>query len=334
MKKFLLLVLSLFLVNAVISPVRAAETWTLLKNSDGIKSYERPVPGTKLKEFMGVTVIDARMDVIGEALRDVPSFPKWQTDCVSASIEKKFDRNNMIIFMSLTPPVLKQRDLVLKDRTVYDWDNGKALITFASTDELKVPLKDGCVRLTNMKGSYEMTYLGKNKTKFVYKLMVDPQVSFPVTIGMSYAVMKSYPFKTLQKLRTLVLDKKYENLAKGSEEQKGIDQRAGNEASAKTIFINRLQPYVRDKGAFRAAVDSDPDIPKRLVSMGSTYECNRQCMLTAFDAYINKTVQDKNLCQKARNDKALQTELVDMVETECGADNRTVDSIVEKYKGK
>jgi hypothetical protein len=334
MKKFLLAVLSLLFVYAVITPVHGADTWTLLKDSDGIKSYERSVPGTKLKEFMGVTVIDARMDAIGEALRDVPSFSKWQTDCASAEVEKKYDRNNMVIHMFLTPPVLKQRDLVLRSKTFYDWDNGKALVTFFSTDEVKVPPKDGCVRLTNMKGSYEMTYLGRQKTKFVYKLMVDPQVSFPLTIGMSYAVMKSYPYKTLGKLRILACDKKYANLTQGTEEQKGMDQRAGSEASARTIFINRLQPYVKDKGAFRAVVEGDPEIVKTLVGKGNTYECNRQCTEMAFAAYIDKTVQDKGKCQKLKNNKAFQTDLIDMVETDCGANNMTVDSLVEKYAGK
>jgi hypothetical protein len=334
MKRFLFVGISLLLSNAIILPAQASENWTLLKNSDGIRSYERPVPGTKLKEFMAVTVIDAGMEVVGEALRDVQTYPLWLTDCATAKVEKKYDRNSMVIYMALTPPVLKQRDLVLKDKALYDWDNGKANVTFTSTEEIKVPAKDGCVRLSNMKGAFTMEYLGRNKTKFVYKLIVDPQVSFPVTIGMAYAVMKSYPYKTLEKLRTVALNKKYAELAKGTEEQKGIDMRATNEAAARTIFINRLQPYVKDKAAMKAVVEADPEIIKALVSSGNSYECNRQCTVKAFIAYLDKTQSNRNLCQKVRNDRNLQTAMVEMVETECGVDCMTVDTLVGKNNAK
>lgn len=334
MKKFFPAFLCMLFTITLSSAAYAADGWTSVKQGNGIKSYERPVPGTKLKEFMAVTVIDAKMEVIGEALRDVPSFPKWITDCSSARIEKKYDRNTMVIFMTLEPPVLKQRDLVLKDMAVYDWDNGKATITFNTTDEVNVPLQKGCVRLETMRGVYDMEYLGRNKTKFVYKLLVDPNVSFPVTIGMSYNVMRTYPYKTLEKLKVLVQDKKYAQAAKGTEEEKGIESRARNDAATKAIFTHRLQQYVKDKAALKSIVDADQETIKGITSTGSSYESNKQASTKVYFAYIDKTVPDKDLCNVLKADKGLATDLIDMIESECGADNRTVESIVSTYKAR
>ena len=75
--------------------VNAAGGWTKVKDSSGIKLYERSVPGTDLMEYMAVTTMDAKMEVIGEALRDVAQYTEWLSDCESARIEKKYDRNTL-----------------------------------------------------------------------------------------------------------------------------------------------------------------------------------------------------------------------------------------------
>ena len=335
MKNFALVYLCAFLAAAALSPVCAsAQEWSPVKEGNGIKSYERSIPDSKLKEFMGVAVIDAGMDVIGEVLRDVESFPRWQTDCSSARTLKQYDRNTMVIYMSLEPPVLNQRDLVIKDAAVYDWDNGKALITFAASDEVEMPPQKGCVRLETLKGSYEMEYLGREKTKFIYKLTVDPNVSFPVTIGMAYGVMKAYPYKTLEKLKEQVKDPKYAQAAKGTEEEQGIEARANSEEATRMIFTRRIGQYVEDQALLQAIVDENPEIIRDNVSTGSDYESNREATLKVYRIYIDRIVQDPGMSRQLQADEQLAADLIDMVETECGAENRTVEIIVASYQEK
>lgn len=334
MKRILVVLLFALLVEAVSSASEASEKWTLVKKSNGITSYERKIPGTSLKEFRAVTLMDAGMEVIGEALRDVPSYPKWLADCSSARIEKRYDRNTMVLHLALTPPILKLRDVVLITKSYLYWDYGKVHTFLIPTNEVEVPPLKGSVRVTTMKCTCEMSYMGRNKTKFVYSIVVDPNVRFPLTIGMTYPILKNYPHRSLEKLRVLVLDRKYAELAKGTDEQKGIDMRTRNEAATWCIFTYGLQPYVRDKAVFRSVMEGRPEIPKTMVSNGSTYECNKKCTLDAFAAYIEKTVPDKQFVQRLRNDRAFKADLLDMVETSCGEDGRTVDSLVEEYRNK
>jgi hypothetical protein len=174
-------ILSCTLMGLIIllQPLSAKNGWKKIKDSSGIKLYERPVTGTNLMEYMAVTTIDAKMEVIGEVLRDVPNWYQWQADCKGAQVEKQINRNDMIVYMVMEPPIIDDRDIVLKTKTVYDYDGGKALITFNATDEIKIPIEEGRIRVSIMDGYYDMAYLGREKTKFVYRPRSTPAGESP-----------------------------------------------------------------------------------------------------------------------------------------------------------
>ena len=67
MQKFIISAIFAFLGGLLpIQPLLAAGEWSKIKDSSGIKVYERKVPGTDLMEYVGVTTINAKMEVIGE----------------------------------------------------------------------------------------------------------------------------------------------------------------------------------------------------------------------------------------------------------------------------
>ena len=186
MKRLIIVVVAVLLWGfSVTGAVNAAGGWNKVKESSGIKLYERSVPGTDLMEYMAVTTMDTKMEVIGEALRDVPQYTKWLSDCESARVEKKYDRNTFIIYIVQNPLLIEDRDIVLKNSSLYDYENGRAIVTFASTDEVKIPLEKNRVRVTTMNGLFQMEYLGRNKTKFIYKLKVDPAGNIPKRVAYS-----------------------------------------------------------------------------------------------------------------------------------------------------
>jgi hypothetical protein len=303
--------------------------WSKIKDSSGIKSYERSVPDTELKEFIAVTTIDAKMEVIGEVLRDVPQFPSWISDCTGARIEKKYDRNTFVMYMVLKPPFIEQRDIVLKNETVYDYENGSAKIIFSSSDEVKIPLENKRVRVTVMNGIYEMQYLGRNKTKFIYKLKVDPAGN--INKKVAYKVMKNYPFDTLKKLKKMVTNSKYSDAAKGSEEEQQINSRAVIETASRKILGNYLVKAVKDKAALEAIIAADIDNVKNIVSSGSTYASLEKAIIDVYLKYIDKMITDKKAAESLKNNKHLIPEIIDLVTTSCEANEDTVDSVIIRY---
>jgi hypothetical protein len=331
MKKALLF-LMIFTVISIVNNqyADAAGSWSMVKNGSGIKVYERSVPGTDLMEYMAVTAIDEKMEVIGEVLRDVPSYRNWIADCYGAQVEKKYDRNTMAIYMVLTPPVIQERDVALKDKTVYDWDSARAAISFAATEEIKIPLEKKRVRVTMMNGIFDMEFLGRNRTKFIYRLLVDPAGDIPKRVA--YAVMKSYPYDTLKKLRTMVPSKKYSDAAHGTEEERAIETRTKNEAYIRKILANRLAKFVKDRGALQAIINADKDSIRNIMSSGASYDSIEKASIEFYFSYLDRIVPDKAAARKLKSNKKLVEELTDMIVTDCGAADTSVESILAKYR--
>lgn len=308
---------------------RAGGGWRLAKNSGGIKVYERAVPGTDLMEYVGVTTIDAKMEVIGEVLRDVKNYNAWIADCSGTRVEKTLSRNDMVIFMILKPPIIQERDVVLKDRTVYDYANGKAYIFFQATDDVKVPLVKNRVRVTDMTGLFDMEYLGRNKTKFIYKLRVDPGGSIPRKVA--YAVMKIYPYKSLKGLREIVSRKKYSDLAKGTDEERQINVLANSEASIRKIMANRLVKYVDDRAAMEAIIAADREMIRAIAASRGSYAEVEKATMGLYFRYAERLVPDKAQFEKLKKNKDLIAEMTDIVVTDCGATTFTIDEVLRKY---
>lgn len=319
-----LLVGFLFEVSA-----EAAGGWTKIKDSNGIKLYERPVAGTDLMEYLGVSTIDAKMEVIGEALRDISRYPEWLADCQNANVEKKYDRNTFVLHLTLNPPVIKKREVVLKNEAVYDYDNGNARINFFATDEINVPVTGNNVKVITMKGLFRMEYLGRNKTKFIYKLLSDPSGGIPKRVA--YASMKNYPYDSLKGLKKIVRDPKYAEVARGTEEEIQINERSRSEKDVRRIFGETLLSVVKEKGRMQEIIDASEYDIRKIAASGGDYNIIERVAHDIYQKYITKIVTDSLKAEALKNNKKLISEITDLVTTQNEADNETVDSIVARY---
>jgi hypothetical protein len=329
MKKNIIVTVLLFCVIFLAGTVNAAAGWSKIKESNGIKLYERSIPGTDLKEFMAVTVMDAKMEVIGEVLRDVPRYTEWQKDTESIQIVKKYDRNSFVMHLIQNPPVVEKRDIVVKNETLEDYENGRAVITFFSTGEVNVPLNKKHVRITEMSGLFQMEYLGRNKTKFIYKMKADPAGNIPKKLA--NATMKYYPYDSLKHLKKIITDGKYADLARGSDDEKKINIRSTSEDSVRKIYGESMMRVVKNKAVMAAILAADNEGMKRIAASGSSYDTIKKTAKESFSRYIDKMVTDKKVQEKLRNNEKLHEEITDLVQTINEADDTTVDSIVARY---
>lgn len=328
-KVFMAMVVLLFCGFISAGSVNAESGWSEIKDSNGIKLYQRAVAGTDLMEYMAVTTFDDKMEVIGEALRDVPKYTQWLSDCESARVEKKYDRNTYVIYILQNPFMIQKRDIVLKNDTLYDYENGLARVTFACTDEVKVPVDSKIVRITQMNGLFQMEYIGRGKTKFIYKLKVDPGGDIPKKVA--YSVMKYYPFNSLKELKKVVKDKKYAEIARGSDDEKQITTRSFSEASVRKIFGETMLRVVKNKAVMTALLDQDTEGIRNIATSGSSYDTIEKTARALFSRYIEKTVPDKKAADSLKNNTKLHADVTYLVQTANEGEKTTVDDIIARY---
>jgi len=299
-------------------------------NKNGVKQYQRTVKGSDLKEFIAITVIDARMEVVGEVFRDIKAQPLWMPTCIESRIVKKIDRNKMIIYAVMNSPwPTKDRDLVVKNNTIYDLKNGRGIITFKAVKEPLVPLRKDRVRITELTGSYKMEYLSRDKTKLIYRQMVDPGGDVPMKLA--YLMIKSNPYKALLNLKEIVKNAKYSNEANNNPDKKIIDKLAQDKKNLRETLIRRLSKYVKDKNVIKKIITEDRNLVKNIIKDNGAYRSIKAATKKVYQIYMSKLTNDNCIGQKLRNDKKLEAEIIEMIHYDDGYTRMSVDNIARKY---
>ncbi|HNR88010.1 MAG TPA: START domain-containing protein [Spirochaetota bacterium] len=206
------------------SPLAASGKWKVVKQSDGITISTRPVEGSPVDEFRGVTTINARIEVIGEVLRDVPANVEWMADCKEARVISRKDKDNLVIyFVQGAPGPVSNRDFIVRVNTTKNYDKGVVIVNLKAIAEPLVPVNPKYIRITDLTGQYILQYIDRERTKVIYTVRANPGGSLPTWIA-NYA-SKDTPFKTLAGLRRQSAKAKYVELGNNSEDKKKIEER-------------------------------------------------------------------------------------------------------------
>jgi hypothetical protein len=197
--------------------------WEFIREQGSIRLYRRDVPGTEIEEFKGEAVIDARIDVIGMALRDVPAYPTWMPDCKQIRFVEKFDEDNFILYQIQNAPwPVLDRDAVVKVSTIIDWEAGRFTVTLQDIEDPRVPPVPNLVRLAHLNGQWYVEYLDRGHSRVTYIFTADPAGALPV--NMVNANLQKAPYTTLQGLRRIVRDPIYIEAANQSPDRQRLER--------------------------------------------------------------------------------------------------------------
>ncbi len=216
---------SILLVSLVLFPgmVISQQKWQLHKESDGIKSYTRKVPGSSFYECMGKTIINAEIERVAEMIRDIPTYPRWFARCKEIRLLKKFSPDNMFIYFVYDAPwPVKDRDLVVKTRVKRHWQQGRAQITVNPHPAYPFPRNDNYIRITSLSIEFTLTYISRKKTHITMIFKVDPAGSVPASLA--NIVTRNHPLKTLRGMKKTINSKRYYMLAEKSIDREPVEK--------------------------------------------------------------------------------------------------------------
>lgn len=220
--------------------------WELIQSKNGIDTYKMTHAGTDVCTFKGVGFVDAKIEIIGEIMRDIPAYPEWMAKFKKTKILKTIDRNTYVFHAVLkTPLPYQNRDFVIENQTKYHFDNGTALLSFWSAKNYHYPEQNGYFRLTDLEGQYFFEYFGRDKTRVTYQYRSHPGGNIPVGLANEFEI-KHYPAITIAGLRKMVKKKKYIEAGLASPEHKMIERMLDNKNDVANILKKRIGEYITD----------------------------------------------------------------------------------------
>ncbi len=210
-KILLSVLLGLPLVLLSVSVCAQASVWEEISHEDGIKVWQRSVPGKSLVEFRGRGLVGASYAMILAVLQDSTRKTEWMDSCVDARMLRTIGPGNSIMYnrTGSTVPLIDDRDVVLETSVDIRPEKRRIKIDVWSVADPKMPEVDGVVRMPELRATWILDALGPKKTRVTYTVQADPGGALPHWLV--NMVAKRLPARTLQKLRKQTQKSGYED---------------------------------------------------------------------------------------------------------------------------
>ncbi len=204
-------------LSGLTGPATAENQWEKVGEDNGVTVYTRPVEGFGVKQFKGITDIEAPLAVLYEILKDSEGFSEWFGDCLKQETTAHIDACAKYFHHIVKVPVLKDRNLVGK--VTFELDprgrSLKARITALTRDMIPesfqaaawIPESSDFVRITDLYCNIEVSSRGPSTSTVVYEVLVDPAGWIPAWVANYFAVKN--PETTLANLKKMVKRQKY-----------------------------------------------------------------------------------------------------------------------------
>lgn len=196
--------LFLLLIASISSLI--AQDWEQQFSKEGVSVWTRKISWSDYKEFKGETTVNGSLNEILSILDDINCYTKWVYNCIEAKQIKRESAFRGIRYTAIKAPwPVTDRDVVF-EYTVSQNRTTKVVNIKLIGIKGVVPEK-GRVRMTYMIGNYQLTPIGKNKTKVIYQSHNDPSGSVPTSIVNK--MITDTPYNTLLNLKTLIKSGNY-----------------------------------------------------------------------------------------------------------------------------
>ncbi len=201
----------IFLILAFICSIMSTRSvnaqWELAKDKDGIKVFLRTIPGSKIKEFKGITKINSSLDSILAVLYDTEACPKWIHNCKDPLKLSEISFYEGYVYQVIDFPFpVKDRDLVLHSVMTQDANTKEVTIKLTAVADYVSETRN--VRIKKSDGFYLLKPLPDGYIEVTWQHHTEPAGNIPKWIVNSLLV--DTPFKTLNNLREIVKKEKYQ----------------------------------------------------------------------------------------------------------------------------
>lgn len=184
--------------------------WKLVRDRSGIQIYMKHRDNSKIKSFLGKTVMDAPDPYsLAAVIEDFEAAPEWMHMMSEVTeIRRVADAEREARLETRLPWPVKDRDTTVRALVTQNLENYDITITMTQDDTL-LPKYAGYIRMPEMKGLVRTQLLSGQRMAVELEFLLDPGGYIPP--WMNNLILKDISFHTLRKLRKVILKEKYQN---------------------------------------------------------------------------------------------------------------------------
>jgi hypothetical protein len=154
--------------------VQAQTAWKFKGEKDGIKTYTREVPNSRIKAIKLESTFQAPLNQVVGVLLDIKSSAEWAYKTRSVTILKQVSPTEVYYYSEISMPwPVANRDFV-GHLTATQNANTKVVTIDGPVVPDYVPKKKDLVRIEKSVGQWVLTPINDRETKIEYSLQVDP----------------------------------------------------------------------------------------------------------------------------------------------------------------
>jgi hypothetical protein len=165
-------------------PFGTSDGWMLSGESSGITLYNRPHPGSSLKEFKAVGEIDAPAHAVHNVIDDIKGYPGFMPFTAECRLIRR-EADSIITYQRLSPKICRDRDYTLRIReTSWAGPNGLVYLNrWEPANEFGPVEKKGVVRVKVCEGGWLLEPEDATKTRATYTVYTDTGGAIPAFIA-------------------------------------------------------------------------------------------------------------------------------------------------------
>jgi hypothetical protein len=202
--KYMTLFLAILLIRI---PGSSQNDWTLKKDKDSIKVYNRGNGQSRFNELKVEMNLNARLSDLAALILDINDYNKWSFNTKSSHIVKQVSPSELYYYSEINSPwPVDNRDLTLHLLITQDPVSKIMKVNIKSVPGL-VPIKPNTVRVPMSNETWTVTRIDKTRIRIEYLLTLDPGGSIPAWLINTFSVKG--PYETFKNLREQVREAKY-----------------------------------------------------------------------------------------------------------------------------
>ena len=201
--------LSLFTLTYEYSSTSIASDWELELDEESIQIYTRNAPERNFKEFKGITKLKTSLNSIVSLLEDADACQQWVYKCKNEKTLKIISPYEKYDYLLSDGSPLSDRDSIV--HIIRTQDIESRTVTFKITGVPNfIPEKQDIVRVPMINETWTLKPENNSNTVITLQNISNPGGNIPNFITNYYGIYT--PFYTLLKLRSIVMNKKYQNV--------------------------------------------------------------------------------------------------------------------------